>query len=141
MNKLAAAIKDKSAKTWTERKMWYKVGSCFKACLNCGDYEEGEDGRGRWTSGYEVFRSYRPWQTKWTWSCFSCGAKDLACWVDTYGELGKEPRVGCRSALAEIRKERREAMDPKPRVQRSVRVDELEREIARLRLLLVQGGK
>ena len=104
MNKLQAAMKDKSASTWRERKTMYKVGSCFKGCSNCGDVAEDESGRKRFVSGYEVFRAYLPKQTGFTWLCMSCGAKDLACWVDTYGELGKEPRVGCRSALAEIRK-------------------------------------
>jgi hypothetical protein len=135
VNKLAASMKDRSAKSWLERRMYYKVGSCFKGCSNCGDVVDD-----RFVSGYEVFRAYRPWQTKWTWCCFLCGAKDLACWSDTYNELGKEPRVGCRSALAEIRKERRQAMDPKPRLAKSARVHELEQEIERLRLILKGGN-
>ena len=140
MNKLQAALKDKSASTWRERKTMFKVGSCFKGCNNCGDVVVGESGRKRFVSGYEVFRAYLPRQTGFTWLCMSCGAKDLACWSDTHGELGKEPRVGCRSALAEIRKERREAADPKPRLVKSVRIHELEREVERLRAIL-QGGK
>jgi len=136
MNKLAASMKDRSAKSWSERRMYYKIGSCFAGCRNCGDVVEDEFGRKRFVSGYEVFRAYRPWQTGFTWICMSCGAKDLACWSDTHGELGKEPRVGCRSALAEIRKERREAADPKPRPVKSVRIHELEQEVERLRMIL-----
>ena len=139
MNKLAASMKDRSAKSWSERRMYYKVGSCFKGCQNCGEVAEDESGRLRFVSGYEVFRADRPWQTGFTWLCMECGAKDLACWIDTRGQLGKEPRVGCRSALAEIRKEERAAMDPKPRLTKSAMVHELEQEIERLRLLL-QGG-
>ena len=35
MNKLQAAMKDKSASSWRERKVMYKVGSYFKGCDNC----------------------------------------------------------------------------------------------------------
>jgi hypothetical protein len=136
LSKLQASMKDRSAKSWLERRMYYKIGSCFAGCRNCGDVVWDESGRKRFVSGYEVFRAYRPWQTGFTWICMSCGAKDLACWSDTHGELGKEPRVGCRSALAEIRKERREAADPKPRLVKSVRIYELEQEVERLRMIL-----
>jgi hypothetical protein len=85
VNKLAASMKDRSAKSWSERRMYYKVGSCFKGCQNCGEVAEDESGRLRFVSGYEVFRAYRPWQTGFTWLCMECGAKDL-------GRLQVRPR-------------------------------------------------
>ncbi len=107
MNLLQAAMRDKSAKTWRERKTMYKVGSPMKGCHYCGDVEEDEvTGRRCYTSGFQVFRAYRPWETKWTWKCWECGATDLACWEnDGLGlveqELGKEPLLGNRDAVAE----------------------------------------
>ena len=65
MNKLQAAMKDKSASSWRERKVMYKVGSYFKGCSNCGETEEVEVGSSgrmvlRYLTGLQVFRSYSP---------------------------------------------------------------------------------
>ena len=36
MTKLQASMKDLSAKKWRENKLYYRCGSCFKACEWCG---------------------------------------------------------------------------------------------------------
>jgi hypothetical protein len=116
MTKLQAAMKDKSAKTWPERKQMYKVGSPMKGCLHCGNTEEDENGRVRYTSGFQVFRSYMPQWTKWTWKCWECGSTDLSCWAaDDLGlveaQLGKEPVIKPKDQMAKYRYAlRKEAM-------------------------------
>jgi hypothetical protein len=107
MNKLQAAMKDKSAKRWRESKTMYKVGSYFKGCRHCGETEEVERPSGRmverWLTGHEVFRSYDPKSAGWTWWCWQCGAKDAACWDQSEAaaaELGKPPIMGTRDAKA-----------------------------------------
>lgn len=55
-------------------------------------------------SGFNVFRAYRPWETKWTWKCMDCKSRDLDCWADdalglVEDQLGKEPQLGARSVL------------------------------------------
>lgn len=152
MNFLQAAMKDKSAKTWRERTTMYKVGSPMKGCHHCGDIEETESGRRRYTSGFQVFRAYKPWAAGWTWKCMECGATDLACWeADALGMteymLGKEPIVGTRDAVAgkryAIRKELEGKVEkPERRVpERVSRIKELEDELARLMLALKEGKK
>jgi hypothetical protein len=154
MTKLQAAMRDKSAKTWRERKVMYKVGSPMKGCNFCGDTEEDEDtGRVRYTSGFQVFRAYKPWETKWTWKCWECGSVDLACWAnDALGlvaaQLGKEPLLGAREVVAERKYQlRREAMGlqkPKPSelvpTAREQKIRELEAEIERL-MVVMKGGR
>jgi hypothetical protein len=154
MNKLQASMRDRSAKTWKERITMYKVGSPMKGCHNCGDVEyDEESGRRRYLSGFQVFRSYKPWETKWTWSCQECGAKDLACWEpDQDGMvehmLGKEPIVGARGAVASRKYSLRKSLmadKPKekkePRVPEQVaRIEELKMELERLKMIL-KGGR
>lgn len=116
MTKLQAAMKDKSAKTWTERKQMYKVGSPMKGCFNCGETEEDEKGRVKYTSGFQVFRSYKPQWTNWTWKCWECGATDLLCWEEdklglVEAQIGKEPVIKPREAMQQYRYAlRKEAM-------------------------------
>lgn len=106
MNSLQAAMKDKSASTWRERKTMYKVGSPMKGCHHCGDVQVEESGKKRYLSGFQIFRSYRPWDTKWTYCCWECGAKDAACWEGAW-DLGREPILGSRDAVKAVRLERR----------------------------------
>jgi hypothetical protein len=101
MNKLQAAMKDKSAKRWRESKVMYRVGSCIKGCRQCGitEWVTLSNGREveRWKTGLDVFRSYDPASCGWTWWCWSCGAKDAACWDQSdnaVAQLGKPPASG-----------------------------------------------
>ena len=102
MKKLQAALRDRSAKAWVEAKRAYKVGSYFKGCRHCGDTEvlELESGREvlRYLSGYQVYRSYSPSAVGWTYWCYECGAKDLACWEDA-ADIGRDAIVGSRDAV------------------------------------------
>ena len=104
LTRLQAAMRDRAQRAWKEKRVYFKVGSAFKGCRACGITEEREiSGNGKkrvfWLTGFDVFRAYRPWETKWTWRCWSCGAVDLKCWDDDkYGtvsaRLGKEPYLG-----------------------------------------------
>lgn len=152
MTKLQAAMKDKSAKSWKERIVMYKVGSPMKGCKHCGDIQEDEEtGKKRYLSGFQVFRAYRPWETKWTFKCWECGSTDLNCWEnDALGlvaaEIGKEPIVGARDAVRERKYDlRKNAMKlqekPEPREPAKVaRIKQLEDELARL-MAALQGAK
>jgi len=44
-------------------------------------------------SGFDVWRSYSPQTTGWTYWCGTCGAKDETCWENCAAELGLEPRL------------------------------------------------
>jgi RNA polymerase sigma factor (sigma-70 family) len=44
-------------------------------------------------SGFDVWRSYSPRTTGWTYWCGTCGAKDEQCWENCAAELGLEPRL------------------------------------------------
>src|SRR5262249_51655901 len=95
MKMLQAAMKDASHRRHLSLKHMYKVGSVFKGCANCGDTYEDDNGRMRYSSGFNVFRSYQPSWTKWTWHCMDCGASDLKCWAEdslgmVHAELGKD---------------------------------------------------
>lgn len=145
MTKLQAALKDKSAQGWREAKQYYRVGSHFKGCRNCGIREEDEDsGRVRYLSGYQVFRSYKPWWLGWTYKCWECGATDLRCWENA-SDIGKEPIVGCRDAVRERKRDIRCAIEqsqprePKRAPRKDEEVERLEAEIARLTLILKKG--
>lgn len=151
MNHLQAAMRDKSAKTWRERITMYKVGSPMKGCRHCGDVQEDEEtSRVRYLSGFQVFRAYKPWNTGWTWKCWECGATDLVCWAeDQLGlvrdELGKEPIVGSREAVAsrkrELRKQASQCSAPARRSpQKLERIRELEEELERLRVV-IEGAR
>lgn len=99
MTKLQAAMRDNSAKAWRERKVYYKVGSVFKGCSNCGEVEEDEEtGKVKFLTGHEVFRSYRPKEVGWTYKCWSCTATDLSCWSGAI-DIGQEPILGNRDAV------------------------------------------
>ena len=110
MTKLQAAMKDNSAKGWVERRVMYKVGSCFKGCAHCGDVEvevldNGRE-RKRWKTGMSVYRSYHPKQVGWTYICWDCTAKDEKCWEGAK-DIGMDPILGTRSAIANIKAARR----------------------------------
>ena len=107
MNKLQAATHDRSAATWRERKVMYKVGSYFKGCSHCGETEEVEVGNsGRtvlhYLSGYQVFRAYQPKASGFTYYCYECSAKDLQCWSGAI-DIGMDAIVGVRSSVREIK--------------------------------------
>ena len=80
-------MRDRAARNWRASKTYYRVGSVFKACLNC--------------EGYDVFRAYKPKETGWTYWCYTCGAKDENAWLNAV--CGEEPFVGTRSAIREHR--------------------------------------
>jgi len=156
MTKLQAAMKDQSAKKAKEGRGYFRCGSAFKACLNCGEYDED---RKVYTSGFEVFRSYHPKDRGWTYACFTCGAKDAACWSQAW-DLGQEPRILPRSDISpyagergvkvytqgQYRKEMRDLHFPKETVAKHSRLSERELKImaleAQLKALqsVVEGG-
>ncbi len=145
---MQAAMRDKAARSWAERKLYYKVGSVFKGCANCGDYEEEETESGRtkrrYTSGYMVFRSYSPGHIGWTYWCYECGAKDEKCWENAV-DIGQDAIVGCREAVRNRKAEMRRDLTKNATVQRAPsRADEiarLEAELARLMAMLKGGLK
>lgn len=102
MTKLQAAMKDASAKKAKENSEYFRVGSVFKSCLNCTQYDKYTE---RAISGFNVFRSYKPKNKGWTYSCFDCGAKDAACWENAW-DLGQEPRILPRSDISPFAGER-----------------------------------
>lgn len=142
MNKLQAAMRDKSAKTWKDRTIMYKVGSIMKGCRFC--------------EGFNIFRAYKPWVTRWTWACTDCGSKDLRCWApDMLGlveeQLGKEPRILTRTDkeewLKQVRKERTQSMRRTGEIleefkdkRREQVIKELQQEVERIKIML-NGGK
>ena len=151
MKRLQAAMRDRAASAARANRYYYRVGSAFKGCANCGDTEEEELPSGRivvrYTSGFQVFRSYSPSWTKWTLWCYECGAKDLRCWApDELGlieaELGKPPIQGARGAIAQRKYAlRKEAVKLLPRAPTKVsEIERLEKEIAEL-MAKIKGGK
>lgn len=144
MNKLQAAMKDKSASSWRERKVMYKVGSYFKGCSNCGETEEVEVGSSgrmvlRYLTGLQVFRSYQPSAVKWTYWCYECGAKDEKCWENAI-DIGQDAIVGSRDSVRARKAEmRRDAVknDVVPKApSRASEIARLEAELARLMEML-----
>ena len=140
MRKLEASTRDQTAKRWRESKVMYKVGSFFQGCANCGETAEvevGSSGRTvlRYLSGTQVFRAYQPSWTKWTYWCWECGAKDLACWPNAL-DIGMDAIVGARGSVRLRKMElRREAvkMETKMAVpSRASEIARLEAELARL---------
>jgi hypothetical protein len=75
-------------KHWQEAKVWFRVGSAFKGCRNCGMVTEWDTFR----SGFDIFRSYQPKWTGWTYKCFSCGSTDGDCWANAT-DIGEEPKL------------------------------------------------
>ena len=146
MNKLQAALKDKSAATWRERKTMYRVGSFFKGCDHCGETEEVEVGNsGRtvlcYLSGYQVFRAYQPKASGFTYYCYECSAKDLQCWSGAL-DIGMDAIVGSRDSVAKrkmvLRKEAVRMTVKAP--SRASEIARLEAELARL-MEMLKGGK
>ena len=114
MNKLQAAMRDAVAKGWGERKLYYRVGSFFKGCHNCGEFHLEEVGSGRkvkrYDSGFQVFRSYCPKNMGWTYWCYECGAKDKVCWEDPQ-DLGMDAIRGSHDAMRAVRSAMRKQRD------------------------------
>lgn len=141
MKKLQASMRDKAAKSWNERKLYYKVGSYFKGCHNCGirEYNELPSGRieVRYTSGHQVFRSFSPKGMGWTYWCYECGAKDLQCW-DGANDIGMEAITGNRDAVrrakAAVRKDA--VINKTPVIKQANRGSEIERLEAELNRLM-----
>lgn len=147
MTKLQASMKDKSAQRWRENKLYYKVGSCFKGCHYCGDFdvEVSESGREKksYTSGYQVFRAYNPSSLGWTYWCYECGAKDALAWENA-DDLGRDAIRGSRSAISAAKAAARKdstkanAIAPQP-LSRSAEIARLEAELVRLMEMLKTG--
>ena len=146
MNKLQAAAHDRSAATWHERRVMYKVGSYFKGCSHCGKTEEVEVGNSgrtvlRYLTGLQVFRSYQPSAVGWTYWCWDCGAKDLQCWSGAL-DIGMDAIVGSRDSVAKrkmvLRKEAVKMAVKAP--SRASEIARLEAELARL-MEMLKGGK
>ena len=140
MNKLQAATRDRSAATWRERKVMYKVGSYFKGCGNCGETEEVEVGNSgrmvlRYLSGLQVFRAYQPNASGFTYWCWDCGAKDLKCWPGAL-DIGADAIVGSRDSVAKrkmvLRKEAVKMQTKAVAPSRADQIAKLEVELARL---------
>ena len=147
MNKLQAAMKDKSASSWRERKVMYKIGSYFQGCANCGEttkVEVGNSGRMvlRYLSGYQVYRAYQPKASGFTYYCYECSAKDLRCWPNAL-DIGMDAIVGSRDSVAKrkmvLRKEAVRMTVKAP--SRAEEIARLEAELARLMEMVKQGGR
>ena len=155
MTKLQAAMKDAAAKRAKDARRYFRVGSVFKSCLNCTQYDAHTE---RAISGFNVFRAYYPKTQGWTYSCADCGAKDAACWENAW-DLGQEPRILPRSDIspyagergvkvytqAQYRKEMRDLHFPKETVAKHSRLSErelkimaLEKQLAEIRQALEQ---
>jgi len=148
VRKLQAAMRDVSAKKWRENTVMYRVGSVFKGCHHCGDYdvETSDSGREkkRYSSGFNVYRSYYPSRTHWTYLCMDCAAKDLQAWEGAI-DIGLDAIVGARDAVRTNKMRLR-----KEHVQMETKADthnSRESEIARLEaelaevMALLKGGK
>ena len=151
MNKLQAAMKDRSALTWRERKVMFRVGSVFRGCRFCGitywvELPSGKEVE-RWSTGLDVFRAYQPKASGFTYYCWSCSAKDLVCWPGAL-DIGMDAIVGCRDAVKArkyaLRKEHLK-LHPElvvPRApSRASEIARLEAELARLMEMVKQGGR
>lgn len=121
MNKLQAALRDKAAKGWRERKLYYRVGSVFKGCAHCGELDP-EYERPRYLSGHQVFRAYDPKWMGWTYKCWDCGSIDGECWAGAW-DIGMEPIVGARDVVREIKMSIRK--DLQQREKQEVRIDQV----------------
>ena len=81
----ANALDKRRIPAWQHAKLSYKVGSCFKGCAHCGDWEmvtlsNGRDAK-RYSSGHNVYRAYYPVRAGYTYLCWDCMAKDGQCWA------------------------------------------------------------
>jgi hypothetical protein len=154
MRKLQAAMKDASFNRSRQYRGYYRAGSYFKGCLHCGEVEWVSFGNTevkRYLSGYDVFRAYCPAQMGWTYWCYTCGAKDQACWENAE-DIGRDAIRGTRGAIAahklRLRKEklawwtRVKVVVPTPEeVARLAKVAALEDEIRKLQELIRKGGE
>ena len=105
MKKLQAAMKESSLRRQSFKltQVAYKVGSYFKGCHQCGEFHLEEVGNRlvkRYDSGYNVYRSYSPNLTHWTYWCYECGARDTGAWENAT-DIGDDAIRGTRSAIAE----------------------------------------
>jgi hypothetical protein len=135
MKKLQAAIKDSNwRKNYKLNKVAYKVGSFFKACHHCGDYELDDAGRKRYSSGYEVYRSYAPKDVGFTYWCYLCGAKDQAAWENA-SDIGQDARRGSRQAILDHKREDRKRLAT---IKETPKRETIESQIDRLEIQLRQ---
>jgi|ERR1700722_9298393 len=146
MTKMQASMKESSMKrqSYSLSRIAYKVGSFFKGCHQCGDFEWVELGARevkRYSSGYNVYRAYAPETVHWTYYCMDCSAKDLKAWEDAK-DIGTFAIRGTRDAVARskgiLRKERLK-FDAKAEVKDPVKdseIEALEKEVERLEELL-----
>lgn len=134
-------MKDTSAKKWAEKKVMYKVGSCFKGCNHCGEYKDLGRGRKRYSTGLQVFRAYRPKETGWTYKCWDCCAVDHDAWANAH-DVGEEPILGTREVVyrkkAEMRRDRVQASEAAP--SRAETIKRLEDQVARLVAVINEGA-
>ena len=125
----------------------YKVGSYFKGCGQCGDTEMvpwGSRMVKRYLNGYDVYRSYAPSVTGWTYWCMTCGARDLGAWGNAK-DIGEFAIRGTREAIAKAKEYRLRQQKLKmgalakvdvPVPAKDGEVEALEKELARLKELL-----
>jgi hypothetical protein len=147
MNKLQAATKDAAARTWREKKLYYRVGSYFKGCNNCGERIEVESDSGkpqvRYLSGYDVFRAYDPHAMGFTYYCWTCSAKDERCWQDAI-DIGLPAIRGSKEVIAKVKAVFRKGLEKKNNVPtvptRQAEIAALEQELAAL-MALLKGTK
>ncbi len=140
MKKLQAAMRDRAAKRIPESYLYYKVGSCFKGCHHCGEFEcEDGSSRKRYTSGFNVFRSYYPCRTKWTYWCWDCSATDEAAWEGA-ADIGRDAIRGSKEAIKNAKKRlRRENEGERPEAPtRGNEIEALKSQIAAVELMLAR---
>jgi hypothetical protein len=144
MNKLQAALRDRAAQSWREKKLYYRVGSYFKACCNCGEQIEVESDSGkvqvRYLSGYDVFRAYQPSDVGFTYWCYTCGAKDAKCW-DGAIDIGAPAIRGSHESMHRVKAQmRKDAVgNDQPRrevTSRSAEIAKLQAELEILKNML-----
>jgi hypothetical protein len=148
MTKMQASMKESSMKrqSYALSRIAYKVGSFFKGCHQCGDFEWvslGSREVKRYSSGYNVHRAYAPSTVHWTYWCSECGARDLKAWENA-SDIGEFAIRGTRDAVArskgkEIRRKERLKFDAKAEVKDPVKdseIEALEKEVERLEELL-----
>jgi len=95
---LAAAMKDKSARSMPERAIMKKVGGVFKQCSNC--------------ESPQVYKADEPVRRGWTYWCWTCGAYDEKAWslpkaeLEAFAEAEEQVMQSLRFAarLHELRK-------------------------------------
>jgi len=129
-------MRDRVARTWPERKLYYKVGSVFKGCDHCGELDE--EGK-KFTTGTNVYRSYKPWDMKWTYKCWDCGSTDLQCWADAI-DIGMEPILGAREVVRKKKLMLRQmSLDQKAKVvspDKAMLIAQLEQKLAKLEAMV-----